>query len=241
MEADCSALARNWQTSNESWFQLAEKTHLVRSRWAELKYDRILVVWEIELWPRNVQKSDSCISCLKSWLVSTAEDSSSWPCILVHLLHIIARRLYCYFLASFPLFPWPSIFTLPYTNKAVSIILCWYSWGITTEVTAITGCYSVPYTSRVEMEDTGDCSGSPELSRRTVLNILLLLISMLLVISGFCLLEPFFPNEARKKGLADTHIAIVFTSYQVAVLVISPTYGMLVSLCVIPTCRSLSA
>ena len=80
-----------------------------------------------------------------------------------------------------------------------------------------------------------------ELDRHTVMNITLLLINMLLIVSEYCLLEPFFPNEARKKGLDDSQISVAFTSYQVAVLVISPTYGMLVSLCVIPTCRSLSA
>lgn len=63
----------------------------------------------------------------------------------------------------------------------------------------------------------------------TVVRIGLILVTLLLIVSGFCLLAPFFPNEARKKGLDDTQIAIIFTSYQVAVLVMSPIYGMLVS------------
>ena len=66
-------------------------------------------------------------------------------------------------------------------------------------------------------------------SRLAVLNILLVLVNLLLIISGFCLLVPFFPAEAKRKGLTIEETSVVFTCYQVTLFIMSLACGLLVS------------
>ena len=79
-------------------------------------------------------------------------------------------------------------------------------------------------------DDSGaDKDSNSKFSRLAALNILLVLVNLLVVISGVCLLAPFFPAEAKRKGLSIEETSMVFTCYQVTVFIVSLACGLLVS------------
>lgn len=85
-----------------------------------------------------------------------------------------------------------------------------------------------PHLNHEELPGGGKDSDQT-LTKLIVFKIALVLVTLLLIISGFCLLMPFFPVEAKKKGLTTEEISTVFASYQVMVLLMSLTCGLLVS------------
>lgn len=67
-------------------------------------------------------------------------------------------------------------------------------------------------------------------SRMQKLQVVGILVALLMSIAGYALISPFFPIEAKKKGLGETKTGIIFASFQVSMFIMSPIYGYLVSL-----------
>ena len=66
-------------------------------------------------------------------------------------------------------------------------------------------------------------------SRSLIVLTATVLITQLLTTAGYSIISPFFPQEAKKKGLTDTQIGLIFASIEAAMFVMSPIYGSLVS------------
>ena len=66
-------------------------------------------------------------------------------------------------------------------------------------------------------------------SRSLIVLTVTVLVTQLLTTAGYSIISPFFPQEAKKKGLTETQIGLVFASIEAAMFVMSPIYGSLVS------------
>ena len=67
-------------------------------------------------------------------------------------------------------------------------------------------------------------------SRSLIVLTATVLVTQLLTTAGYTIISPFFPQEAKKKGLTETQIGLVFASTETAMFITSPIYGSLVSL-----------
>lgn len=61
-----------------------------------------------------------------------------------------------------------------------------------------------------------------------LLKIALLLLAIFSVLSGYSLISPFFPEQAKKKGLSETEIGTIFAFFPAVVFFMAPVYGTMV-------------
>ena len=80
--------------------------------------------------------------------------------------------------------------------------------------------------------DSERCNQPIKSKRQKIIQIVLLLTAIFSVLSGSSMLAPFFPQEAKKKGLSDTNIGIIFAFFPAVVFVMAPIYGYFVSIAI---------
>ena len=70
--------------------------------------------------------------------------------------------------------------------------------------------------------------GASKSRKQKIVQNVLLLFAIFTVLNGYSLISPFFPQEARKKGMTDTEIGVIFAFFPAIVVVTAPIYGSLV-------------
>ena len=67
-------------------------------------------------------------------------------------------------------------------------------------------------------------------TKHKILQTALLLLALFTTLSGYSLISPFFPQQAKKIGLTDTEVGIIFAFFPAVVFIVAPIYGTLVSI-----------
>jgi len=74
-------------------------------------------------------------------------------------------------------------------------------------------------------------TGSQILTKKQkILRITALLFSQICVLSGYSMISPFFPQEAKSVGLTQTEVGVIFSIFAAVTFVMSPIYGVAVSM-----------
>lgn len=81
----------------------------------------------------------------------------------------------------------------------------------------------------IELPLTNTSSDDHRTKRRKIAQVSLLLLAQFCALSGYSMISPFFPTEAKSKGLTETEIGVIFALFSGVVFITSPIYGAFVS------------